>query len=299
MRHAFAPRRLAWLLLFIVIALPGTARPDAIRPDAADRPPRLMLANTYAPGIDITEYWVSEKLDGVRARWDGSQLLSRGGARIHAPAWFTRDWPDAPLDGELWLGRARFDTLSGIVRTLQPDDDAWRQVRFMVFDLPRHPGPFSARLQALRALLDTTGVPWLEPIAQFRVATEAELAQRLAAIVTAGGEGLMLHHQDARYLAGRSAQLLKLKPYHDAEAQVVGYTPGQGKYQDLLGALIVARPDGVRFRVGSGFTDAERAAPPPLGSWITYRYNGLTANGLPRFARFVRVRDALPPPDPE
>lgn len=264
----------------------------------AAAPPPVMLASVYEGDVEVGDYWVSEKLDGVRGRWDGSHLITRGGFTIAAPAWFTAGWPDEPLDGELWIGRGRFDEVSGIVRSMESDDKAWRQVSFMVFDLPKDPGPFAARLQRIRRLLAKADVPWLQPIPQFRVEAAAELDAKLAAVVAAGGEGLMLHHRDARYHIGRSGDLVKYKPHDDAEARVIGYTPGAGKYNGLLGALIVERPDGVRFRIGTGFSDAERADPPPLGSWVTYRYNGLTSGGLPRFARFLRIRHELPPPDP-
>ena len=169
----------------------------------------------------------------------------------------------------------------------------------MVFDLPAHAGPFEARVTRMRMLLDAAGIAWLRPIAQRRGVDAATLDARLERLVAAGGEGLMLHHRDALYRVGRSDDLLKYKPYDDAEALVVGHTGGDGKYEGMLGALIVERPDGLRFRLGSGFTDAQRADPPPVGSQVTYRYNGLTSNGVPRFARFLHVRHLVPPPDPE
>jgi len=261
-------------------------------------PPPLMLATHYKAGIDVSEYWVSEKLDGVRGRWDGRELRTRGGQRIRPPAWFTRNWPALPMDGELWIGRGRFEDASGIVRASKADDRAWRRMRFMVFDLPADAGPFEARVMHMRQLLAATGIAWLRPVPQFRVDDAAELDTRLSAIVAGGGEGLMLHHRAARYHVGRSEDLLKYKPYDDAEARVVGHTDGRGKYRGMLGALIVERPDGLRFRIGSGFSDAQRAAPPRVGSQVTYRYNGLSSNGVPRFARFLHVRHEVPPPDP-
>ncbi len=261
-------------------------------------PPRLMLATVYEAGIEVSDYWISEKLDGVRGHWNGEALITRGGHPINPPPWFTAGWPEMPMDGELWIGRGRFAEVSGIVRTGIPDDEEWRKVRFMVFDLPAHDGPFEARVLSMRSLLDEAGIPWLRPIMQFRLDDAAELDARLDEIVAAGGEGVMLHHRDGPHRAGRSDDLLKYKRHEDAEARVVGYTGGEGKYEGMLGALIVQRPDGLRFRIGTGFTDAERADPPPIGSWISYRYNGLTVNGVPRFARFLRIRHLMPP-DPE
>ncbi len=274
------------IILLIFLAVPPLA---AGEPD----PPELMHASTWSDTADVSAYLVSEKLDGVRGHWTGERLLTRGGHAVHPPAWFIADWPSTPMDGELWLGRGRFAEVSGIVRTREPVDAAWRDVRFMVFDLPAHEGRFEARARRIRTLLDAVGVPWLRPVRQVPVADSDELDHRLERIVDAGGEGLMLHRRDAHYRAGRSDALLKYKTSTDAEARVVAHTPGRGRYRGMLGALVVERPDGLRFRLGTGFSDAQRADPPPIGSRVTYRYNGFTANGVPRFARFLRIRPRM------
>lgn len=261
--------------------------------------PRLMLATTYHGGIDVSDYWVSEKLDGVRGRWDGQRLVTRAGQPIIPPRWFTAHWPETAMDGELWIGRGRFDEVSGLVRAGPADDRAWRKVRFMVFDLPTHGGTFEARVQRMRTLISATGIAWLQPVAQFRVASAATLDAKLKQVAADGGEGLVLHRRGALYRVGRSDDLIKYKLYDDAEARVVAHTPGKGKYAGMLGALVMKLPDGRQFRLGSGFTDAQRANPPPVGSLVTYRYNGLTSKGLPRFARFQRIRLDPPPPDPQ
>jgi DNA ligase-1 len=285
-----AMRACLLLLLSILLLAPAGS--------GAAQPPPLMLATDYDSSVEVADYWVSEKLDGVRGRWDGHALWTRGGRRIEAPDWFVAGWPTVAMDGELWIGRGRFDEISGLVRAGHRDDGAWRQVRFMVFDLPGHAGGFGERLLELRRLLDRAAVAWLQPVPQFRVPDAAALQARLRAVVAAGGEGLMLHHHDARYRAGRSDGVRKLKPHADAEARVVAHLPGRGKYAGMTGALLVERADGVRFRLGGGLTDAQRAAPPPVGSLVTYRYSGHTVNGLPRFARFLRVRHEPAPPDP-
>ena len=258
---------------------------------ASAEPPPLLLANEYEDAaIDLSRYWVSEKYDGVRAYWDGVRLLTRAGNVIHAPEWFTKGWPTTPLDGELWAGRRQFEKVTSTVRDLDPDDTAWRAIRFMVFDLPKHVGVFNERLAALTALLTEVRIDWLRAVTHSRVTDETTLHRQLDDIAAQGGEGLMLHREDSHYRAERSDDLLKLKPYQDAEAQVIAHLNGQGKYEGMLGALLVRDVNGTQFRIGTGFTDEQRRHPPPIGSWVTYSHHNLTARGIPRFARFLRVR---------
>lgn len=252
--------------------------------------PAPSLANVYHGDVDLARYWVSEKLDGVRALWDGTALYSRRGNRFNAPPWFVEGFPAERLDGELWMGRGTFETLSGAVRRQTPDDAAWRRIRYMVFDLPRSSAPFDERLRELRHLLADAPSARIRPVEQFRVANEAELMAWLARVVAAGGEGMMLRDGRSLHRAGRSDDLLKLKTYEDAEAVVVAHVPGKGKYAGQMGSLVVETPDGRRFKLGTGFTDAERRDPPPVGATVTYKHTGTTANGIPRFASFLRIR---------
>ena len=260
---------------------------------AADAP-ALLLANVYRPGMPLADYWVSEKYDGVRGYWDGHTLRTRGGETVVAPAWFTAGWPTTPMDGELWAGRGRFAHAQSTTRQQQPDDAAWRQMRFMVFDLPSQGGVFDERLIALKALAASIQQPWVQAVPQQRVATDAALQALLQRTVRAGGEGLMLHKGSSLYRSGRSDDLIKLKIHEDTEALVVGHLPGKGKHAGRLGALLVEMPTGQRFRLGAGLSDADRANPPPIGSWVTYRFRGTHEGGLPRFASFVRVRLDMP-----
>lgn len=253
--------------------------------------PPLMLANVYQEGIELKQYWISEKLDGIRAYWDGERLLSRQGNLIHAPSWLIQQLPDeTPLDGELWLARGRFERLSSIVRSQTPRDEAWRQVTYRVFDLPALDQTFDLRLQAMQELSADSDWSNVRLVKQFRISTHEELMQRLHNDVAQGAEGLMLHRGDSLYQAGRSSDLLKLKPNEDAEARVIEHLPGKGKYSGMLGSLLVEEEDGNRFRIGTGFSDAERRQPPPVGEIITFKYYGRTARGIPRFASFLRIR---------
>ena len=279
---------LAWLGLAPLAAL------TTLQAWAADAP-ALLLANVYRPGMRLADYWVSEKYDGVRGYWDGHTLRTRGGETVAAPAWFTAGWPDTPMDGELWAGRGRFSHAQSTVRQQQPDDAAWREMRFMVFDLPAHGGTFDQRLPALNKLIESLDQPWVQAVPQQRVASDAALQKLLLRTVRAGGEGLMLHRGASMYRAGRSDDLIKVKTHEDAEAKVVAHLPGQGRHAGRLGALVVEMPSGQRFRLGAGLTDAERDHPPPVGSWVTYRFRGTHDSGVPRFASFVRVRDDMPP----
>lgn len=274
-------RLLHALLLGIALAMPVVAGAEA---------PAILLAEVYRDQIDVTRYLVSEKLDGVRAIWDGERLRFRSGREIKAPAWFVNSLPKTPLDGELWLGRGRFEALSGIVRREQPDEAEWRAVRYMVFELPGAQGSFRERAAAIRQLVRQAKLPWLQEIEQFEVADRASLQKRLKSVVQGGGEGLMLHRADAAYETGRSDTLLKLKPWNDAEAVVIGHLPGKGKYTGMLGALRVRSADGREFSLGTGFTDEQRRNPPAIGSEVTYRYRDLTVHGQPRFASFMRLR---------
>ena len=252
--------------------------------------PAVMLGHDAPADIDPAGYRVSEKLDGVRAVWDGRQLRFRSGLPVAAPAWFIDALPAEPLDGELWLGRGCFDAVSGLVRRARPDDAAWRALQYQVFDQPGTPGPFGERARRLQALVDRTAWPPLQALAQHRLADRAALQRQFRAVVDAGGEGLMLHRADALWRPGRSRDLLKLKPLADAEAVVVGHEPGRGRHAGRLGALRVRLADGTGFQLGTGFSDAEREAPPPVGSVVTFTHQGFTPGGAPRFARYLRVR---------
>jgi len=282
-----ASQRWTLHLLLLISILPFSGALAGDKPD-------IMLAKIYQQGIiDVSQYWVSEKLDGVRARWDGEQLLSRGGHVFAAPEWFTKNFPAIPLDGELWMGRKRYEDTSSVVRKHQPHE-GWRDVRFMVFDIPEHGGTFNDRVSAMKDLAAQVHSPYLAIIKQETFDTEEALKQRLQSVLNQSGEGLMLHKKTARYLSGRSQDLLKLKPYTDAEATVIGYRPGKGKYAGLVGSLKVRTDEGIVFYIGTGLSDKQRHHPPPLHSQITFRHQGFTKKGIPRFPIFLRIRNEQP-----
>lgn len=287
-------KRLLVSTLFLALLAGLTALSPAAESEAESAQfsaPALLLANQFSANIDVRQYLVSEKLDGVRAYWDGHVLRFRSGRPIHAPAWFTAALPAHALDGELWMGRRQFERLSAAVRRQVPDDAEWRQITYHLYELPQGEGDFATRLTTLQQLQTQTQVAWLQVLPQTRVANQAALQQQLNEIVKAGGEGLMLHRADAIWQSGRSDVLLKLKPHFDDEAVVIAHEAGQGKYRGQLGALLVRTKEGRELRLGTGLSDQLRKNPPAIGSTVTFRYRDTTNTGLPKFASFLRVRE--------
>ena len=257
--------------------------------------PEMILAKTLPENVDVRDYWVSEKYDGVRGYWDGKQrqMYSRNGTVIALPNDFAAQLPDISLDGELWIGRGQFERVVSVVRDAKPDDSAWKQVKYMVFELPdphNQYGNFTQRITQIERITQHLNAPNIQAVKQWRVRDRAELLRQLDTITQAGGEGLMLHLASAPYQTGRSDALYKLKLRQDAEATVIGYVAGTGKYVGKVGSLRVRTDDGREFNVGSGLTDVTRVNPPKIGTVITYQFNGLTQKGQPRFPRFLRVR---------
>jgi DNA ligase 1 len=274
------------LLLVLILTLSGMARSPA---------QTVLLAETLSwplpESFDPKPYLVSEKLDGIRATWDGRELKTRSGSLLHPPRWFRAQLPAHALDGELWLGRGQFEALSSAVRGSDPE--AWRAVRYCVFELPGATGSFRARAERIATLVakaNAQGDGVLCEVPQRQFATRAALALEFERVRASGGEGLMLHWADSDYHTGRSSALLKLKAWEDMEGVVIEHLPGKGRLVGALGALRVRLPNGRELRLGSGFSDAERRAPPDLGSSVSFRYRGYTRTGLPRFAVFLRVR---------
>jgi DNA ligase-1 len=251
----------------------------------------VSLAETYKEGVDIDAYWASEKLDGIRAYWTGSELLTRTGHTIVAPDWFIEPLPEYPIDGELWAGRGGFQQVARTVLDSQPDDEQWAKIRFMMFDLPQSAGMFPKRYYELETLVNKLDRPHLKLVEHYPISTEEALLRALEDISSQNGEGVMLRKLAEVYRPGRSDDLIKVKKHQDDEAIIVGYTDGKGKFRGMVGALILRMPNGQEFKIGSGLSLAVREDPPALGAQVTYRYNGFTDSGIPRFARYIAVRE--------
>lgn len=259
---------------------------------AKDALPRLALAKHFKDEMKTAFYWVSEKLDGVRCYWNGEVLLTRTGNKIHAPSWFTDALPDTQLDGELWIARNRYQRLTKTVLDKTPDDKMWQDVSYQVFDLPGSPAPFELRQQQLKQIVANSQARHLKLVLQKKMNSVSKIKHYLNEMVEQGAEGLMLRTPYSPYESGRSQHLLKMKLRQDAEARVVAYQDGRGKFKNMMGAIWVEMENGALFKIGTGFSHQERENPPAIGSQITYSYQGFTDRGFPRFASYERERQA-------
>lgn len=263
-----------------------------------DSGPPILLAESWDTATDLSDWWMSEKLDGVRAYWDGKQFLSRQGNIYYAPDWFIEGLPSVPLDGELWIDRKKFQRTVSIVRR-QDKSDLWKEVRFLIFDAPAANGGFEDRLAFLKNALAKGASKFAQQHAHERCKNLDALRAELKRIEALGGEGLMLRQPGSKYVAGRSFTLLKVKTFHDAEAVVTGHQAGAGRHKGRMGALLVRLPNGTDFAIGTGFSDRERENPPSIGATVTFRYQELSDAGVPRFPSWVGVRHDVALKDPK
>lgn len=283
-RPVFNINWVAWILVWGILLLPCCGL-------AGDEPaPEIMSGFSWDRTSDVTGWWVSEKLDGVRGIWTGTEMLSRSGRTINLPGWFTDSFPDFALDGELWIGRGRFHETAGIVHQIDAGD-AWRKVTYCIFDVPHDIKPFEQRIAMAAVWFQKHPSGHVRIVEQTRCPSNAALLALLDKTEKNGGEGLMIRRPGSLYARGRSRDILKMKSFHDTEAVVVGHIAGKGKHRGRLGSLLVELPSGIRFKIGTGFTDRQREDPPPVGSTITFKYKERNPSGIPRFASFLRVRE--------
>ncbi len=270
--------KIVWLLLSSTVLLTTSSQAAG-----------LMLAKAYDKQIDVTGWLMSEKLDGVRGYWTGKQLLSKNGNILHPPKVFVQDLPPFPLEGELWGGRNSFEKTVSIVKKQQAHD-GWLHLKLAIFDVPNAPGGFTERMRKAEEWFSARPSPYAFIIPQNRVVDHNHLQQELTKIEELGGEGLIVRKAEALYTAGRSTEVLKVKNYQDAEAVVISHIPGKGKNEGRLGSILVELNNGKQFKIGSGFSDAERSMPPPIGSVITFKFYGKYQSGTPKFPSYLRIR---------
>lgn len=278
---------------------PPVTLTSTAKTDGAKAAPALLLANKWEEHVDPTGWWISEKLDGMRAFWDPAKgcLFSRLGNPVMCPKPFLATLPDVALDGELFLGRGRFQELMSVVKNSSNAgrvDGPWKDVVYVVFDMPAHGGKFEERMEVLRAQLGDKTSAGVHQFARYHEQQLCKgrdhLDDDLKRVQAKDGEGLMLRRAGSLYESGRSSSLLKVKTFQDEEAVVIGHEAGKGRNSAVTGALQCRNRAGILFSVGSGLNDAQRADPPKIGEIITYRFFELTKDNKPRFPSFVGVR---------
>ena len=253
---------------------------------------------------NVSGWLASEKLDGVRAYWDGENLLSRQGKKLNAPLSFTKNFPKFALDGELYAKELKFEENQASVMDKLPDEKAWSRLKFHIFDVPEASGGLLDRLEVLAKFLKNEPNQNLIIIKQIKMRDNAQFLKFTENIIAKGGEGAVVREPNAPYERKRSKNALKFKKFKDAECEVIAVNKGNGKYEKFAGSITckafggkddkerAGEPkEGTIFKIGSGLSDENRQKPPKIGSIITYKFQNLTSNGKPRFPIFLRVRE--------
>jgi DNA ligase-1 len=200
------------------------------------------------------------------------------------------------LDGELWCGRGLFEKCVSIVKKKDKNviDEDWKYITYLVFDAPAQKVQYEERVKWLQENIPSEKLTcYAEVVGIKKCNGKAHLDDTMKAVLAKGGEGIMLRAAKSNYEEGRTKILLKVKASFDEEALVIGYKPGEGRNIGAMGALECELPNKVVFHVGTGFTDAQRKAPPKKGDVITFKFQEVSKNGHPRFPVYLRIRADL------
>ena len=222
--------------------------------------PPLLLSDYI--GQTVEGWLASEKIDGIRALWNGSQFVSRNGVTFAVPDWFKVGMPDCLLDGEFFAG-----SLGLTISATQAG--RWQEVTFHAFDAPSG-DKFKDRV----ARLATMALPAHCEVVRHWSTDTVGAIRKADEIASAGGEGLVVRDPSKPYAAGRSSSALKIKPTRSAEMIVKGFH-GRGIVGDWCGVT-------VKLNTGEKVE---------LGDRVTFAFSGVTDNGIPRCPSFIALRD--------
>lgn len=284
--------------------------------DISTQPPLLFkpqalsieAAETLFTDAQNQDWVASRKYDGVRAVWNGRELLTKQGNHIYAPGTFIRQLPNFSLDGELWIATGKFHLTNQMVLSslngVPGHAELWDRAVYKVFEVPQEKGGLAQRLQKLHDYLLSHDVSQVQAVQQHALKSYPQLKAFYQAVLANGGEGVIVRDGLQPYLTGRLNSVIKIKPKIDAECVVSGYNLGKGRLQNLVGSIdcILLKQQKARLfpklnplqettiRIGSGLKDIDRHHPPAIGSIVTFQYSGHTKTGLPRFAVYLRQR---------
>jgi len=250
--------------------------------------PKLFSLKVYRDDLNVTGWVMSEKLDGVRAYWDGKQLISRSGRIFNPPRSFTQGFPSFALDGEIWSRRGEFEHIVSIVNT-KDSKEGWNELTYNIFEVPHQKGGLLQRLNVLEAYLETHLAEKLHILKQTKINDEYVVRSFFEKVIEHGGEGIVLRDPNERYYTGRTSSALKHKPFTDAECRVTAILEGKGKFKDQMGA-VKCDYKGKIIKIGSGFTSEQRKHSFEIGTVVSFKYYGLTHLGNPKYPVFLRVR---------
>ena len=232
---------------------------------------------------EIKGWIMSEKLDGIRAYWDGKDLYTKNGNKIYAPIWFTKDFPSFELDGELWTKRDDFENIQSIVLDKIPSEK-WKEITYNIFEVPNSKGNFEERVSIIENYLKESPNKLIKIIPQIKCKNQEHLEKYLQELINKKAEGIIIKNPKIDYFSGRSNEILKVKKFEDMEGQVIGHNYKDKKFKSLK----IKLEDGVVFNLGGGFSDKERLNPPKVGDIVTFKYYGFTA-----YADHIRTASRL------
>ncbi len=235
---------------------------------------------------DINGWYMSEKLDGIRAYWNGKNLYTKNGNIIHTPKDFTKNFPNFELDGELWTKRDDFENIQSIVLDTKPSKK-WKTITYNIFEVPNAKGDFLSRLKKAKKWFSSYPNQYVKIIKQIECKNKKHLDKFLEHIISLKGEGVIIKNPTKAYHTGRSKDILKVKKFLDMEGLVVGYNY---KENNKFKSLKIKLKNGVVFNLGGGFSTEEKKNPPKIGDIVTFKYYGFTKKAKPKFASFLRVR---------
>lgn len=166
----------------------------------------IQKANTYNKKVhEIKNWYMSEKLDGIRAYWNGKELISKNGNKIHAPDWFIKSFPKFKLDGELWTKRDDFENIQSIVLDKKPSED-WNKITYNIFEVPNQEGDFLKRLEKLKVWLSFNSNKYIKIIPQYKCKNKNHLDLYLEELLNKKAEGIIIKNPNLDYFTGRSSQ---------------------------------------------------------------------------------------------
>jgi DNA ligase-1 len=247
----------------------------------------LQKPKIYQGDENISLWYMSEKLDGIRGYWDGKNLYTKNGKRLYPPKYFIKDMPSFPIDGELWTFRDDFENIQSIVMDKTPSKN-WKQITYNIFEVPDTKGNFTTRVQKLKNYLKTNPSKIIKIIPQIVCKNKNHLNKYLNSIVKNKGEGLIIKDPNTNYHTGRSFHILKVKKYYDMEAVVIGIN--YRKNSTIMKSLKVQLKNKVIFNLGGGFSNKQRLNYPKKDDIVTFKYYGFTKLGKPKFASFLHIR---------